>query len=296
MQETLFCCPSFSKLLPILEHVWSLQKATQSGCIQQIWTFENCLPVQVYLINVGKSKKQWLENHSCVTPITDIGMCFTPIVKINFNTLLVWMFWLFWVHFYLCWLQDWQYPYVCIQGEFLVIFFTFKHFDCHSSAGSSFVNPKGISFYDLAKSSTPKRFTLKWEEQTDSFAWYSGQKTQNKQQTEFLCDKLTENWQWGEAVLYPMGLWSAPRRLCIRAVPPPALKPLLVQGWLQGHIMACAGKTHLASVGLWETPTCWHHTEAARSAHLWGLHQDPWWLTSTQSSCHLHWPGKWHWL
>ena len=36
MQETLFCCPSFSKLLPILEHVWSLQKATQSGCIQQM--------------------------------------------------------------------------------------------------------------------------------------------------------------------------------------------------------------------------------------------------------------------
>lgn len=206
------------------------------------------------------------------------------------------MLWLFLVHFHPCCYRIGNTHIFSTQGEVLVIFFTFKHFDCHSSAGSSFVNPKGISFYDLAKSSTPKRFTLKWEEQTDSFAWSSGQKIQNKWQTELVNEKLTEDWQWGEAVLYPMGLWSAPCScwLCIRAVPPPTLKPLLEQGWLQGHIMASAGKTHLVSVGLWETPTCWHHMEAARSAHLWGLHQDPWWLTSTQSSCHLHWPGKWH--
>lgn len=54
-------------------------------------------------------------------------------------------------------------PILYVQFEVLVIIFTFKHFDCHCFAGSSFVNPKCICFYDLAKSSTSKRFTLKWE-------------------------------------------------------------------------------------------------------------------------------------
>lgn len=51
-------------------------------------------------------------------------------------------------------------PALYIHIEVVVIIFTFKHFHCHCFAGSSFVNPKCICFYDLAKSSTSKRFTL----------------------------------------------------------------------------------------------------------------------------------------
>lgn len=85
-----------------------------SYLIQQIWTCANCLQVQVYLLNMGKSIKQRLRNHSGITAIIDkVKVCtFTPTVKLNSYVLLVQMFWLSFVRFSIYWLWDWQYPYI----------------------------------------------------------------------------------------------------------------------------------------------------------------------------------------
>ena len=42
--------------------------------------------------------------------------------------------------------------------------------------------------------------------------------------------------------------------------------------------------THLAWVGLWETPTCWHRKGASRSAHPSACHPRPGSLTGSQFS------------
>lgn len=84
-----------------LSHCLRLAESSSPGCIRQKWTSANCLQQQVCILNLSRSIKQWLRNHSRIAPVIDEGKactfpnhCFlTPTVKLNLYTPLVWTFW-----------------------------------------------------------------------------------------------------------------------------------------------------------------------------------------------------------
>lgn len=90
-------------------------------------THANCLEEQVYILNLTRSMKQWLRNHSYIALVTDEGKsyifpnhCFmTPTVKLKLCTTRYKHFWFF---FYLLVIVLTIIPILCIQGEVLVIF------------------------------------------------------------------------------------------------------------------------------------------------------------------------------